>query len=158
MHKCKPTDIDGVFAGRFRQIYGRPRHAYAHTGHWHSDFLTSTNLMKVEQHETLTAPDAHDAVRRLRDTPIWKLESALKCRSCRTPRYLPPVHMIRLTKEQKIVPYVWFIGTTTGEENRSPPTNCVTRQRRACHRRYECRERRQDLLKSINGVRSFRHS
>jgi len=25
------------------------------------------------------------------DTPIWKLEAALKCRSCRTPRYSPPV-------------------------------------------------------------------
>jgi hypothetical protein len=25
-------------------------------------------------------------VRRPRDTPIWKLEAALKCRSCRTPR------------------------------------------------------------------------
>jgi len=28
-------------------------------------------------------------VRRPRDTPIWKLEAALKCRSCRTPRYSP---------------------------------------------------------------------
>jgi hypothetical protein len=32
-------------------------------------------------------------VRRPRDTPIWKLEAALKCRSCRTPRYSPRVHM-----------------------------------------------------------------
>jgi hypothetical protein len=31
-----------------------------------------------------------DAVRRPRNTPIWKLEAALKCRSCRTPRYAPP--------------------------------------------------------------------
>jgi hypothetical protein len=36
-----------------------------------------------------------DAIRRPRDTPIWKLEAALKCRSCRTPRYSPPVHMIK---------------------------------------------------------------
>jgi hypothetical protein len=48
-----------------------------------------------------------DAIRRPRDTPIWKLEAALKCRSCRTPRYSPPVHMIRLTKERMIAPYVW---------------------------------------------------
>src|SRR6267154_6915725 len=41
-------------------------------------------------------------VRRLRNTPIWKLEPALKCRSCRTPRYSPPVHMIRLTETQPI--------------------------------------------------------
>jgi hypothetical protein len=26
-------------------------------------------------------------VRRPRDTPIWTLEAALKCRSCRTPQY-----------------------------------------------------------------------
>jgi hypothetical protein len=48
-----------------------------------------------------------DAIRRPRNTPIWKLEAALKCRSCRTPRYSPPVHMIKLTKEREITPYVW---------------------------------------------------
>jgi hypothetical protein len=30
-----------------------------------------------------------DAVRRSRNTPVWKLEAALKCRLCRTPRYSP---------------------------------------------------------------------
>jgi hypothetical protein len=48
-----------------------------------------------------------DAIRRPRDTPIWKLEAALKCRSCRTPRYSPPVHMIKLTETREITPYVW---------------------------------------------------
>jgi hypothetical protein len=48
-----------------------------------------------------------DVIRRPRDTPIWKLEAALKCRSCKTPRYAPPVHMIRLTRTREIVPYVW---------------------------------------------------
>jgi hypothetical protein len=47
-----------------------------------------------------------DAVQRPRDTPIWKLETAFCCRSCGTPNYRPPVHMIRLTKEQNIAPYV----------------------------------------------------
>src|SRR5438132_9549507 len=32
-----------------------------------------------------------DAVKRPRDTPIWKLESAFRCRSCGTKRYKPPV-------------------------------------------------------------------
>jgi hypothetical protein len=36
-----------------------------------------------------------DAIRRPRDTPIWKLEAALKCRFCRTPRYSPPVQDAR---------------------------------------------------------------
>ena len=48
-----------------------------------------------------------DAVRRPRSTPIWKLEAALKCRSCRTPRYSPPVHMVRLTETREILPYLW---------------------------------------------------
>jgi hypothetical protein len=39
-----------------------------------------------------------DAIRRPQDTPIWKLEAALKCRSCRKGRYAPPVHMIKLTE------------------------------------------------------------
>jgi hypothetical protein len=48
-----------------------------------------------------------DTIRRPSATPIWKLEAALKCRSCRTPRYAPRVNMIRLTKEPKIAPYIW---------------------------------------------------
>src|SRR3978361_2187918 len=40
------------------------------------------------------------AIRRPRDTPIWKLEAALKCRSCKKGRYAPPVHMIKLTATQ----------------------------------------------------------
>jgi hypothetical protein len=48
-----------------------------------------------------------DCVRRPRDTPIWKLEASLKCRSCRKGRCAPPVHMIRLTEERQTVPYVW---------------------------------------------------
>jgi hypothetical protein len=48
-----------------------------------------------------------DAIRRPRDTPIWKLEASLKCRSCRKGRYAPPVHMIRLTETQQITPCKW---------------------------------------------------
>ena len=48
-----------------------------------------------------------DAIRRPRDTPIWKLEAALKCRSCKTPRYAPPVHMVKLTRTREITRYVW---------------------------------------------------
>jgi hypothetical protein len=48
-----------------------------------------------------------DAIRRPRKTPIWKLEPSLKCRSCRRGRHAPPVHMIRLTEQREITPYVW---------------------------------------------------
>ena len=46
-----------------------------------------------------------DCVRRPRDTPIWKLEASLKCRSCRKGRYAPPVHMIKPTATREITPY-----------------------------------------------------
>jgi hypothetical protein len=46
-------------------------------------------------------------IRRPRDTPIWKLEAALKCRSCRTPRYSPCVHMVKLTQQREIAPHKW---------------------------------------------------
>jgi hypothetical protein len=48
-----------------------------------------------------------NAIRRPRDTPIWRLEASLKCRSCRKGRYAPPVQMIKLTEAQEITPYKW---------------------------------------------------
>ena len=48
-----------------------------------------------------------DAIRRPRDTALWKLEAALKCRSCRKGRYAPPVHMVKLTESREITPYRW---------------------------------------------------
>ena len=48
-----------------------------------------------------------DAIRRLRDTPIWKLKRSFRCRSCGTRRYTSPVHMIKLTEAREITPYVW---------------------------------------------------
>ena len=48
-----------------------------------------------------------DAIRRPRDTPIWKLEASLKCRSCRKGRYAPPVRMVKLTETREITPYKW---------------------------------------------------
>ena len=34
-----------------------------------------------------------EAIRRPRDTPIWKLEASLKCRSCRKGRSAPPARI-----------------------------------------------------------------
>jgi len=48
-----------------------------------------------------------DAIRRPRDTPIWKLEASLKCRSCRKGRHAPPIRMIKLTAAREITPYKW---------------------------------------------------
>lgn len=60
-HKRGINDVDAVFAGRYRDMFGRTKHSYAHLGHLHSDALKSTNLMKVERHETLAAQDAYAA-------------------------------------------------------------------------------------------------
>jgi len=57
-HKRKPGDIDTVFAAKFREVFGRTKYAYAHMGHMHHIDIKETNLMIVEQHRTLAAPDA----------------------------------------------------------------------------------------------------
>lgn len=60
-HRRNVGNVDSVFAGKYREIYGRTQFSYAHLGHLHSDELKTTNLMKVERHETLAAPDAYAA-------------------------------------------------------------------------------------------------
>lgn len=60
-HRRGVSNVDSVFVGKFREAYGRTRFSYAHVGHKHADELKTTNLMKVEQHETLAAPDAYAA-------------------------------------------------------------------------------------------------
>lgn len=61
MHKRGVKDLDRVFAGMFREMYGRCKYNYGHGGHLHSDALVTTQLMHIERHETLAAPDAYAA-------------------------------------------------------------------------------------------------
>ncbi len=58
-HKRKVTNVDDVFVSKFREIYGRTKHAYAHMGHLHHIDVKETNLMIVHQHRTLAAKDAY---------------------------------------------------------------------------------------------------
>lgn len=60
-HKRKVTNVSEVFAAQFREMFGRTKYAYAHTGHLHSIDVKENNLMIVEQHRTLAAPDAYSA-------------------------------------------------------------------------------------------------
>lgn len=60
-HKRKVTNVAEVFAGQFREMFGRTKYAYAHMGHLHSIDVKENNLMVVEQHRTLAAPDAYAA-------------------------------------------------------------------------------------------------
>lgn len=58
-HRRGVADIDRVFAGKYRQIFGRTKYAYAHLGHLHSNEVKESQLMVVERHRTLAAPDAY---------------------------------------------------------------------------------------------------
>lgn len=58
-HKRKISDIAPVFAAKFRDTFGRTKHAYAHMGHLHHVDVKESPLMIVEQHRTLAAPDAY---------------------------------------------------------------------------------------------------
>jgi hypothetical protein len=60
-HKRRITNVSEVFAAQFREMFGRTKHAYAHTGHLHHVDMKENNLMIVEQHRTLAAPDAYAA-------------------------------------------------------------------------------------------------
>jgi hypothetical protein len=60
-HKRKVANVSEVFAGKFREIFGRTKHAYAHMGHLHHIDVKENNLMIVEQHRTLAPSDAYAA-------------------------------------------------------------------------------------------------
>ncbi|MND60595.1 hypothetical protein D3C80_518270 [compost metagenome] len=60
-HKRGVNNVDATLAGKFREMYGRSKYAYAHIGHLHSDEGRKSGLMYVERHETLAAPDAYAA-------------------------------------------------------------------------------------------------
>lgn len=58
-HLKKLDQIETVFIAKFREQFGRSKHAFAHLGHFHHDVVRETNTMKIEQHRTLAAPDSH---------------------------------------------------------------------------------------------------
>jgi len=60
-HLKKMKDISSVFAGMYRDVFGRTKYSYAHTGHLHHIDVKEDNLMVVEQHPTLAAQDSYSA-------------------------------------------------------------------------------------------------
>ncbi|WP_057464377.1 hypothetical protein [Pseudovibrio sp. POLY-S9] len=63
-HKRGVNQVAQTMAAKFRDIYGRTQHSYAHIGHFHhKDQLKAKedSLMEVEQHQTLAPADAHSA-------------------------------------------------------------------------------------------------
>jgi DNA-binding Lrp family transcriptional regulator len=60
-HKRHGAKVAETFVTRFRDKFGRTKHAYGHTGHFHSDTLLEAVGMRIEQHRTLAPPDAYSA-------------------------------------------------------------------------------------------------
>lgn len=58
-HKRNTGNVADVFAAKFRDVFGRTKHSYAHMGHRHHAELKESSLMVVEQHRTLAANDAY---------------------------------------------------------------------------------------------------
>lgn len=70
-HKAGMKNVDVKFVSVFRDLYGKTKYAYGHTGHKHADEGVKTTLMYLEQHETLAGPDAFGA-----SGPWWSGRSA----------------------------------------------------------------------------------
>lgn len=58
-HMKKMDGLDAVFAAKFRDVFGRTKFSFAHTGHLHHRVVKETTLMVIEQHRTLAASDAY---------------------------------------------------------------------------------------------------
>ena len=58
-HKRNMSNIDHVFAGTYREVYGRTKYSYGHIGHFHHNAKFKPTLMPVEIYPTLAAKDAY---------------------------------------------------------------------------------------------------
>jgi len=60
-HRKKITSLDETFAATFREVFGRTKYSYGHTGHYHYDQLFESSLMTIERHRTLASNDAYSS-------------------------------------------------------------------------------------------------
>ena len=51
--------MDKVFTAKFRDVFGRTKHAFGHLGHYHHKRELESPLMVLRQHRTLAASDAY---------------------------------------------------------------------------------------------------
>jgi transposase-like protein len=56
-HKRKITDITKVFAGMYREVFGRTKYSYGHIGHYHHCKCDEDQLMQIQIHPTLSGKD-----------------------------------------------------------------------------------------------------
>ena len=73
-HIRKTSNIEAVLVSKFRDVFGRTKKTYTHMGHFHNQLVLSANTMKIEQHPTLAASDAHASrggwLSNMRESPI----------------------------------------------------------------------------------------
>lgn len=60
-HKIKNEALPALFASRFRDIWGRCRKVFIHTGHRHHTDEKDVTGARIIQHPTLAAADSHSA-------------------------------------------------------------------------------------------------
>lgn len=61
-HQMRKADTRlTVMATDFRKLFGKSEYVYTHSGHWHSQKITETNLGIDEVHGQLGSPDAYSA-------------------------------------------------------------------------------------------------
>ena len=61
-HQMRKADTRlTVMATDFRKLFGQSDYVYTHSGHWHSQKITETNLGIDEVHGQLGSPDAYSA-------------------------------------------------------------------------------------------------
>jgi hypothetical protein len=58
-HKRNMSTVPDVLVAKFREVFGRTKHSYAHLGHLHHTQVKETNMMVVEQHRTMIPSDAY---------------------------------------------------------------------------------------------------
>lgn len=60
-HMKKNTELPGLFAAQYPELWGRTKYRYAHTGHRHHVEEKEMSGMTVTQHTTMAARDAYAA-------------------------------------------------------------------------------------------------
>lgn len=58
-HKRNLNNVSQVFAGYYRDVFGRTKYSFGHLGHFHHSAAREDSLMHVQIHPTLAAKDAY---------------------------------------------------------------------------------------------------
>lgn len=58
-HKKRGEPLADLISGQFRELIGKTRHTFIHTGHLHSQKMTETPTSTIEQHPTIASRDSH---------------------------------------------------------------------------------------------------